>query len=348
MAFLRDFGVGRHDLTPQNSALFLRVKSATRLELTQKYSFRKGYELILASIRGGFQWLTLLELSSLGKRNKMRKITSLTALLAFSLLMLTSIILYIVPQGRVAYWADWRLWGLSKTQWTDIHINLGLLFLVSIGLHLYYNWKPILAYMKNKAKKIRVFTRDFNVALLVTTLFIAGTYWGLPPFSWVLALNANIKDNAAIKYGEPPYGHAELASLQNFVVKMQFDLNASISRLAQNGIVVDHNGQSLQDIARINAISPQQVYLALKPAENTANPDKKLPALPPTGFGQRPLVEICREYNVDLDALLRHLAEKKLDAGPDQSLKEIAEQNNMGPLDVYDLFKGFANSEAMM
>jgi len=51
-----------------------------------------------------------------GKKNilKIRKITSLTAAVAFILMLLTSIILYIAPQGRVAYWADWRLWGLTK------------------------------------------------------------------------------------------------------------------------------------------------------------------------------------------------------------------------------------------
>ena len=61
----------------------------------------------------------------------MRKITSLTASLSFVLMVATSVILYIVPQGRVAYWADWRLWGLTKTQWGEIHINVGLLFLLS-------------------------------------------------------------------------------------------------------------------------------------------------------------------------------------------------------------------------
>ena len=44
-----------------------------------------------------------------------RRITSLTALLTFILLILTAVILYIVPQGRIAYWANWQLWGLSKT-----------------------------------------------------------------------------------------------------------------------------------------------------------------------------------------------------------------------------------------
>jgi len=43
MVFLRDFGVERHDLIPQNSSLFLGIKSAARLELTQKSSFIDGH-----------------------------------------------------------------------------------------------------------------------------------------------------------------------------------------------------------------------------------------------------------------------------------------------------------------
>ena len=39
MALLRDFSVGRRDLNPQNSTLFLRFKSDARLELTQNPSF---------------------------------------------------------------------------------------------------------------------------------------------------------------------------------------------------------------------------------------------------------------------------------------------------------------------
>ncbi len=75
---------------------------------------------------------------------KLRKITSLTALLSFVFLTLTSLILFIVPHGRVAYRSDWRLWGLSKTQWSDLHINIGFLFLIAIFVHIYYNWKPAL------------------------------------------------------------------------------------------------------------------------------------------------------------------------------------------------------------
>jgi len=45
MVFFRDIGVGRHDLTPQNSTLLLRVKSVVRLDLTQKSSFLDGHSL---------------------------------------------------------------------------------------------------------------------------------------------------------------------------------------------------------------------------------------------------------------------------------------------------------------
>ena len=80
---------------------------------------------------------------------KIKRITSLTAFLSFFVVLLTSIVLYIVPQGRIAYWADWRLWSLSKGQWGDVHINVGCLFLLALSLHIYYNWKPIVLYLKN-------------------------------------------------------------------------------------------------------------------------------------------------------------------------------------------------------
>ena len=101
---------------------------------------------------------------------KIRKITSLTALISFIFLVLTSVVLYIVPQGRVAYWSDWHLWGLTKTE----------------------------------------------------------------------------KDSAAKKYGEPPYGHAELSTLKTFTSKMSFDLAQSMERLKKADIKFESEKQTLQ------------------------------------------------------------------------------------------------------
>jgi hypothetical protein len=102
---------------------------------------------------------------------RIKRIVPLTAFLSFVLVILNSVALYISPHGRVAYWVDWRFLGLSKTQWADQHIIVGLLFLIALLLHIYYNWNPIVAYLKSKARKIKVFTPDFNIALALTILF---------------------------------------------------------------------------------------------------------------------------------------------------------------------------------
>jgi hypothetical protein len=266
---------------------------------------------------------------------KIRKITSLTALLSFISLCITIVVLYIVPQGRVAYWADWRLWGLTKTQWGDLHINLGLLFLISIGLHIYYNWKPILSYLKNNAKKVKVFTREFNAALVLLIVFILGTYFETAPFKWVLEISESIKSAAAQKYGEPPYGHAELSSLKVFTNKMGFDLDQVMIQLNKANIAVAEEKQSLQDIATRNNLSPQQVYLAMKPAKEVGQ-QTKMPESPQPGSGNRSLADICQEYNLNIPTVLRGLAAENIKASAEMSLKDIAKQNNRSPIDVYD------------
>ena len=47
---------------------------------------------------------------------KVRRLVSFTALTSFVLLALTGIMLFLSPQGRVAYWSGWRLLGLSREQ----------------------------------------------------------------------------------------------------------------------------------------------------------------------------------------------------------------------------------------
>lgn len=275
---------------------------------------------------------------------KMRKITSLTAGLAFVLVLLTSIILYIVPQGRVAYWADWRLWGLSKTDWGNIHINLGFLFLIALLLHIYYNWKPLTAYLKNKARQMRIFTMEFNVALMITVVCTAGAYFLVPPFSWVMSLNEHFKDAGALKYGEPPYGHAELSSLKVFAQKMNLDLQKSLALLDQAGLTVDDPAQSLAEIAKRHGVPPQVLFLTMRAAESKADAaqqaSRSLPDIPPPGSGRLSLVDFCAQHGLDLKRVLQGLAARGVAASETQSLKEIAAQNNMSPVDIYEHIRG--------
>lgn len=273
---------------------------------------------------------------------KIRKAVSLTSLWSFGLLILTSVMLYIVPAGRVAYWANWRLWGLTKTQWGELHINLGVLLLVSIVLHIYLNWNPILAYLKTKSKQMRVFTRDFNIAMVITVAVMVGTLWQVPPFSTVIAFSQAIKDAAADKYGEPPYGHAELSTVKTFVTRMGWPLEESLLRLKQKQVQVDSPDQTLLAVAQRHGLSPQQLFLVMKPAE-TATPGMGLPDTPPAGIGRRSLADICQAYRITIPTLIRSLSDHKISAAADQPLKAIAEQHQMTPHDLYDLIRHLAD-----
>ena len=43
---------------------------------------------------------------------------------------------------------------------------------------------PIVSYLKNRAKQIRVFTPEFTIAFCVTLAFLFGTYFLLPYLQW--------------------------------------------------------------------------------------------------------------------------------------------------------------------
>ncbi len=267
-----------------------------------------------------------------------RKITSMTMFISFILLVLTSIILYIVPQGRIANWADWHLWGMTKTEWANQHINLGFLFLFAGLLHIYYNWHPIITYMKNRARELKVFTFSFNMAMLLTLVVGVGTYFEIPPMSSVISLGDSIKNTAAEKYGEPPYGHAELSSLKLFSKKQGLDLDQAVELLKKAGIEFDDGKDTLAAIAAENKRSPQEVYQIIKPAviKKEGGANVNFPEIPNPGFGNMTLAAMCVEYNLMFQVIRRGLEKKGTKAGVDMTMKEIAAANGKDPMAVFE------------
>lgn len=270
-----------------------------------------------------------------------RKITSMTMLLSLVVLTLNSIILYVVPEGRVAYWADWKFFGLTKGDWSAQHTTVGVLFLIAGLLHIYFNWKPIVAYMKNRARQVKVFTGSFNVALALTAVFVVGTYFNIPPMSTILEISESVKDSASETYGEPPYGHAESSSLKMFASRENLDLEQSIELLRAEEIAVDGPQDTLKTIAAINKRSPQQIYEIIKPAAMVAEPiqnaaSAKFPDAPESGWGKKKLSEACAEYDLDLNRILKGLSDKGVVAEAEMNIKEIAGANNIDPMGVFE------------
>ena len=275
----------------------------------------------------------------------LRKIVSLTMLVSFALCVLTSVVLYITPHGRVAFWSNWRFWGLSKTQWSDLHLNLGILLLVAGFLHIYYNWRPITAYLKDRARHMRIFTAEFNIALLLAVVVGVGTVYRIPPMSSILDLSESIKEAAALKYGEPPYGHAELSSLKMFAQRCGLDLSKSVELLRQAGIKFENENQTIAAIAAANSLTPKQVFDIIKTATQNqkAGVTAGLPDTPPPGFGRKKFADICREYRLNCPQIKEELASRGIKVEPNQTIKEIAAGNGIDPFALFEIISEAAH-----
>ena len=150
-------------------------------------------------------------------RNNKQSARSLTAFLvtwALVVLTVTGIVLYVVPQGRIALWPYWSLGGLDKEQWAGIHMMFGGLFIGTGILHRYFNWKPFKKYLADRVQGRFEVKRALILSLGITAIILAMSIGNVPPVSWVFDLNAAVKDAwVSSPELEPPFGHAEEVSL---------------------------------------------------------------------------------------------------------------------------------------
>jgi len=274
-------------------------------------------------------------------------------------LFINSLVLYVVPEGRVAHWANWSFLGLTKQDWGAQHTTIGFLFLVAGLLHIYYNWKSIINYMKNKAKDFKFFSVANTVALVLTLGFVVGTYFHVPPMSIILNISEGFKDGAADKYGEPPYGRAEISSLKTFAKRVGIDLDKSMQLLKAAGVDVKGEQDTLKDIGKRSGKSPQEIYLLIKSAAKADNSPGDIADgtgaksagidafihAERTGLGRLTIEDLCEQYGLDANAILTGLSAQGINTSADKKLKEIAEVHETTPLDLYEIMVEIVSGE---
>lgn len=276
----------------------------------------------------------------------MKMITSMTMFWSLIILILNSIVLYVVPEGRVSHWAVWQFLGLTKEDWSSQHITLGFLFLFASLLHIYYNWKPILAYMKDKFHRVKIFTGASNVGLALTIIFVIGTYYNVPPMSTIIDLSDHFKSASAAKYGEPPYGQAQSSSLEMFTERVYLNLPICMELLESAGISVSNEKETLSDIAERNGKTPQQIYEIILPAKRQASQslsehnDTIVPLMNPPisgGMGKKTITQLCSEIGVDnCSQIITKLGEKGIKVEAGDKVKDAAAANGLGPMQIYE------------
>ena len=261
----------------------------------------------------------------------MKKITSLSLGFSFLIMTYTGLMLFIVPHGRVAYWSDWHLLGLSKSQYGELHTTSMVSFLLFAILHIYYNWKPLVSYMKNKTKQISFTKKEFLIAFLLNLVFVVGTLSSVTPFKTFLDFGEGVKEIWTKEYGEPPYGHAEETKLIVFCKKMHIDFETAKTSLKENNIIFEDK-QRLKDIARANNTSPSAIYKIIQ--KNT--PKDELGT--PQNLGRKTLQNLSDLQKIDLQKAMKILKDKGIeDITANTKMRHVADELEMEPLDVYKM-----------
>ncbi len=307
------------------------------------------------------------------RRLHLRGFISLLTALSFLIMTVSGVILFITPQGRIAYWLDWTFMGISKTQWGDMHITTSLLFALAGLWHTWLNWRALVSYFQDKVSKALALKAELAVAAVITVFCTIGGIYKTPPLSYILDFNEYLKESwVKTPEDEPVISHAELMPFKQFVQKVDIELEPALAELSKQGIKVDGPDQKLLDISRKNGKSPSQIYKLLKTLEGVKTPEaaatpaavqpQQAAGQPPVtgssktaqpaaaqqvwtaelvqqqfegkGVGRKTLADLCQEFHLDQAVISSKLAGKGIKMAASDSLKKVSDERGELPIEI--------------
>ncbi|ADU67166.1 hypothetical protein Selin_2451 [Desulfurispirillum indicum S5] len=274
-----------------------------------------------------------------------RGFVSLFLTLNAILLTISGLLLYVIPEGRVARWAGWHFLGVDKGGWEAMHTIASFAFVVAVIFHILYNWKVLLFYLRNRATRAFSLKGELLVSLGLTGLLVFGSISLFPPFGTIMELGGRLKEAWYGQDVQAPYGHAEQSPLRVLASRQGFDLTAAIEVLREAGVSVTSGEQSLEELYALSGISPMALYNAIQddprtlPAPVPVNPELRddAAAVAPSGLGRMSLEQVCREHGIALEHALQALRHQGIVAQGSETLRVIGERAGLTPTRIYEL-----------
>ncbi len=267
-----------------------------------------------------------------GRKINWRSFVSLYITISMLIMMISGIILYFAPPGRVAYWTNWIFLGLSKTEWQAVHTIFTFIFIGFIGFHIYFNWKPLMHYIKEKTKRGLSLKKELAIATVINVLIFGFTFYEVPPFSTVMEFGEELSESWSNEETEPPVPHAEKLTVTEFAETVNISPDLFIGKLAENNITITDTSQTILDIANANQISPSEIYdLIASDVQPEVNEIKYKMG---SGIGRKLLSEILIENNLTFDEGINKLKNAGINVENDEKIKNIAERNNISPIEI--------------
>ncbi|HOA52198.1 MAG: DUF4405 domain-containing protein [Thermogutta sp.] len=189
--------------------------------------------------------------------------TSLSLLVLFLIVTLSGAILYSSPRGRVANWGQWTVLGWDKESWAAFHINATICFVVFSILHLLFNWKMLLGYLKRGTLGLVRGRLELLAALVFAGLLYAGTRYHVPPFSQFVAWREAFKDYWERRSPPAPIPHLEEFTLERISQLAGASEEEILQFVRSLGVEDVKSSSTLAQIAAQIGQSPRQVFDAM-------------------------------------------------------------------------------------
>lgn len=195
---------------------------------------------------------------------KFKNFISLTLLLTFVILFLSGIVLYIRPEGSIASWTGWTLIGLSKKGWEGIHTLFAALFIIVSIVHICYNWKALLSYLRSRFAGTLQLKRELlaSTAFVVVFLVLVAAQW--QPLWQIMEWRSFLKEGSHVYTVFPPESDFEEKRLTEIASMLDLSSGELLQMMAELDFVVTSPEQKLSDVARENMTSPEKIYDALR------------------------------------------------------------------------------------
>ncbi len=143
------------------------------------------------------------------KKFKTKSFATFTVSWFFLILAFSGTIIYFTPSGRIANATNWTFWGLTKTEWQGIHVVFTVLFVLFIVLHLFFNWKVLMSYLKNKSSAGIHLKNEFVFATAIAGFFLIITLVKWQPVWILIEWREGIKNNENLVTRSPTFNQSE-------------------------------------------------------------------------------------------------------------------------------------------
>jgi hypothetical protein len=204
------------------------------------------------------------------------------------------------------------------------------LFILVVVLHLFFNWKVLLGYLRlSRIPGLRL-KRELAAAVLLGVLLVLGTLAGVPPLGNILELREDLKNYWERTSTLAPLPHAEELRLDELARQLDLPAEDVVTALEEEGFTEADPTQPFVEIAEANAVAPRDLYRTLR-AKHPSTRFLESRNGSGRGMGRMNLGEFSTSQNVSLDRLIAILKMRGVVANASTSLRQIASSLDMRP-----------------